>query len=645
MLSNKPLTHKPPRKGKKPGEPFTTYEPEEPQESLVPIGGDFYATPDTPADPTDCDRYPDSPWCGGNPIDLENPVSLNIDIVQDDCNFGVQLSGTFAFIKLPPFQIVYRNPDCSIPPYTPPPPEPLKLIEYDELPIIPDEICGDRTLFLICSETALEYSDGRSVSYIDVGGVWVSDKINVSIISVRFPKELQETNLVVANIKVLVKKTYSAQYGQSTDVGTDYSERFYEYQVRSDDRLESPSNMIRVAIYGDRFGNFSASALLYASFSRDVVVANATSQAGIIRTVGFRTERIITDVTSNTTSASLETPYNSYAIVVEDDPTSPTTYIATWTQTDITEKRYLIQAFCEDTYDIFPPPPPPPKECDCMSCCPKIDDTLLKLILKRIGKPEKVTIFDENLERKGTQKADKTPQSLNQYLKLAIQRVEIVNRLLGIDNYPMTVPDTMITPFQEGVFAKVFKFIDGKKKRKINSVTELIAWMSEQDSAVLGEFHQVIQFETEDKKQSSVVLPNVAEALKELVLLASQMARQNNTQTELIFKIAAEIVATRAVATKGTAIAQDIQDYLDYPTETKTTTIPSSISLPKLSTNKEGIPIATSKTENHKNFLKPGEIKIVYEDWNGNNSLHDQLLDLLQLASMLRAIYFQRTDK
>lgn len=293
------------------------------------------------------------------------------------------------------------------------------------------------------------------------------------------------------------------------------------------------------------------------------------------------------------------------------------------------------------------PPPPKQEECCKMDCCPDNSniETLLKILIKRVGTPQKVTIFDEDLERKGTQKADKTPQTLNDYLKLAVERTEIVNRLIGIENFPVTVPDTMITPFQDGVFSKVFKFIDNKKKRKIASLTEFIAWMSEQDSAVLGEFHQVIQFEDENKKAASVVLPNVAEALKEIVLLSAQMAKQNNVQTELIFKIAAETIATKAVASRGTEIIQDIQDYLDYPTERKTKTIPTAVSLPKVNTDKNGIPIATAKTENPKNFLKPGEVKFIYEDWTGSNSLHDQMLDLLQLAAMLRAIYYQTTNK
>ncbi|MHC5614103.1 MAG: hypothetical protein ACYTXA_24690 [Nostoc sp.] len=91
-----------------------------PQKGLVPVGGNFFATPDTPADPRDCDRYPNSPYCGGGFLDFA-PVRINAQIVVDECNFGIAIQGTLGFIKLPVLQVVYRNPDCQ-PPQPPPPP-------------------------------------------------------------------------------------------------------------------------------------------------------------------------------------------------------------------------------------------------------------------------------------------------------------------------------------------------------------------------------------------------------------------------------------------------------------------------------------------------------------------------------------------
>ncbi|MBW4480848.1 MAG: hypothetical protein KME54_29445 [Tolypothrix brevis GSE-NOS-MK-07-07A] len=320
----------------------------------------------------------------------------------------------------------------------------------------------------------------------------------------------------------------------------------------------------------------------------------------------------------------------------------------------------LFSAGCENTPPPPPPsppsppsPPPPPPPPPPMSCCPNVqqNDQLLRLILKRIGEPKEVTIFDEDLARKGAQKAKKKPQSLNDFLKLAVERTEIISRIVGIENFPITVPDTMIEPHKEGAFAKIFGFIDGKKKRKINTIAEFIAWMSEQDSAVLGQFHQVVEFETggKDKKgqaeKATVVLPNVAETLKEIIILTSQMAFQNNVQTEIIFKIASEVVAARAAAHKSALIAADIQDYLDYPTEAKTAEITTNVNFPHINQNKKGQLEVTSANEDYKQFLKAGSVKIVYEDWTGDTSLRDQLMDLLQVAVALRASTMQRIDK
>ena len=121
---------------------------EEPQEGLVPIGNSpFYMTPSEPASPFDCDRYPNSPFCGGNPIDT-SPLGLGVDLVRDDCNFGVQVSGTLAFIKLPPFQIAYRNPGCT--------PAPKPYTSQTSTPYVPPQQGSGIYLFY---STGAQYTD------------------------------------------------------------------------------------------------------------------------------------------------------------------------------------------------------------------------------------------------------------------------------------------------------------------------------------------------------------------------------------------------------------------------------------------------------------------------------------------------------
>lgn len=124
---------------------------EKPQEGLVPLfNSPFYATPDTPADPRDCNRYPDSPYCGGFPFTKE-PISVEVSLVRDECNLGLQLGGSLGFVKVPPVQIVYRDPACRVPPPPPPPDD-----DYSEYASIP-ESQHESDLWLIIPEYSYEY--------------------------------------------------------------------------------------------------------------------------------------------------------------------------------------------------------------------------------------------------------------------------------------------------------------------------------------------------------------------------------------------------------------------------------------------------------------------------------------------------------
>ena len=103
---------------------------------LVPIGNSgWFITPEEPADPTDCERYPRSPWCGGSGIDWQNllslsPVSMSAGVSANACEICVAVDSSLFWIALPTNHICYRRktPDCQPPapeeqpPEEPPPP-------------------------------------------------------------------------------------------------------------------------------------------------------------------------------------------------------------------------------------------------------------------------------------------------------------------------------------------------------------------------------------------------------------------------------------------------------------------------------------------------------------------------------------------
>ena len=76
-----------------------------PQPGLAPIGRNYYATP-----------YGKAPTPQGFPLSPV-PFGLGVNLVVDKCNQGIQVNPVMAFVKLPPLQVVWRNPKCNpVPP-------------------------------------------------------------------------------------------------------------------------------------------------------------------------------------------------------------------------------------------------------------------------------------------------------------------------------------------------------------------------------------------------------------------------------------------------------------------------------------------------------------------------------------------------
>lgn len=95
---------------------------------LVPIGDTgFFMTPNDPADPRDCDRMPNSPWCGGTGIDpFGGLTGLSPEWTTTGCETCISTSPTLFFVSLPTVEVCYRvqSPGCDPPPPEPPEPPP-----------------------------------------------------------------------------------------------------------------------------------------------------------------------------------------------------------------------------------------------------------------------------------------------------------------------------------------------------------------------------------------------------------------------------------------------------------------------------------------------------------------------------------------
>ncbi len=114
---------------------------------LDPIGeSGFFMTPEEPADPTDCERYPNSPWCGGTGLDIDSildisPATLEPSISFNNCEICLKVETSLFWISLPDNYICYRSKEAACqpkpPPIPPPPPTPPGLPAPIFTPITP----------------------------------------------------------------------------------------------------------------------------------------------------------------------------------------------------------------------------------------------------------------------------------------------------------------------------------------------------------------------------------------------------------------------------------------------------------------------------------------------------------------------------
>lgn len=111
----------------------------EPPDGQIPLNDwGIYTSPnlqsDEPVSPFDCEQYPESPYCGGNPW-TTTPVGLEPEWGFDECGAWVQLNPVLGFTKLPPVSVGWRRPGKCREEEKPDPPEPRP--EDESRPVTP----------------------------------------------------------------------------------------------------------------------------------------------------------------------------------------------------------------------------------------------------------------------------------------------------------------------------------------------------------------------------------------------------------------------------------------------------------------------------------------------------------------------------
>ncbi|KJH69395.1 hypothetical protein [Aliterella atlantica] len=353
-----------------------TFDLEEPEglpwneapEGLTPIGDTgLYATPSEPADPRDCDRYPDSIYCG-NPF-TPSFASIEPSFILDKCNVGVQFDGAFGFIKVPPVAIVWRLPECR----NPPPSKPIPIPPGTDSPVpFPPHNCQDTSTSIIVIYKAfqadIEEWNNRypnSISGVNIGRHYARSVITRSVTNIEFPYTGTIGQYRDAN--GILRTTYSARVDFTTTFNFTYNQNWADAFRGGDISQQGEVTINNYFLMPNT-----------AYRESDNQTRGEIYQTSIIQ---FKNEL---ENYRNTSTAQPHTDMHGVP-----DGTMQETVV------------YGVAVKCGRTSNNNNPPPPrkvspPPKHC-CMTCCPtnNNNDELIRLLIAKIDKLSNTVGVDE----------------------------------------------------------------------------------------------------------------------------------------------------------------------------------------------------------------------------------------------------------
>jgi hypothetical protein len=627
---------------------------EHPPKYLVPKGNGFYGDPNEAADPQDCDGPLGeiSPWCGGNPFSIK-PFDLDPEVKWDECNVWARINPVVGFVKIRPITLSYRLPgECRNEPPIPPPttPKPGKVIVN-----YPKNIDPNLAVYAFVSYSGTYYPMNDSIKAYRAR--WDS---------YRCPGDPESRNGVNYFPPVTGFANFSNISGKPVEAGLISPNQGYSSTYRGTYIALGMTPDGKVA-YED----------LYSPYSRRTYIPNAV----ILARIGlFNVTWAYADIGIRT----LEIYEGRYGSIID--------YLHLSRVGEdlikVVNVDFVIRQNCSTPFekDKIPPPPKEPKKDCCMDCSQQ--NELLRQILaetrkareeaeqanlkatqaskdaleakqeaekisRNIGEfPVNVTIFDADENSQEAQSQVLQIRSLSQGISRSIERVEKVAKIIGIDALPLTVPVSVVEPVDQNMIDVVFDFFTPDTKQ-IHNLFEFLAWMVEQDNAVLGKWQQKITIEDtnaaeEGNQKKDIAIVDLSHAIREIIMQELQNYKLIGLMVDMTFKLLVECASTKQEVAKILAQLDELIQWTGMGTRTKALDCPIQITplsqevdqpYPENATDSQKAEIDKNNERNkadannlHK-WLQPSHTKITYQNWDGHDSLTEQFI---HLATLLR---------
>jgi hypothetical protein len=487
--------------------------PQQLQRGLVPINGsNWLITPNEPADPWDCNRYPRSLYCGGNPFSL-TPVGFGAEPIINNCYVGIEIEPILFFTRSPPIQIVRTFPDCREPK------DPKPLPDKRSVTKLPKNCSGGNDVIMVISSRRVirDWSNNVGATPTNQYGGDGKTEFIYKLSRIEYPGTYISP---VNGQKAIISVTGSAY------ASVNKNSKWIKVVDRADPNTK-PHNYTVPLVPTEQTVHL---------FANSPNIKRATASLFIRNGVFLSKDNNTYLIVVRGTIAAIQDNFGvgSYSYDEEGYDYQPPGYLSY----SLDETKYsVLFSNCPKQSTVSPPPPAQRKrECCEMSCCPQPrnpdNDALLKKLLKKV----------EDLDKK-------------------------------IGEFPATVPETFISERQGFIGSLLPKrtieinshveMWDWFVRRFDEIVGELKIYIEVKD---------VDPTKPGDQPQG-IVLPNFAEAIAEMFGLLLQISINSETATTLLIKILVESGAAKQQGFTNFSYVKAIADYLNFKREDKTAPI------------------------------------------------------------------------
>lgn len=233
-----------------------------------------------------------------------------------------------------------------------------------------------------------------------------------------------------------------------------------------------------------------------------------------------------------------------------------------------------------------------------------------------------------------------------------LKRLKNLEKRVGIDDFPVTVPTSFITRTDSMEFKvnPTTGAVNVIKKEKddsnstpkedldtLESIPQFILWLTKRFDELMGQWEIPIQIQDTDLAKDGdqakfITLPNLAEAIAEIFTSNIQQSVNTELLIHMHSKLLIEVAQLKMVGAKNHAEISAIGDYLGFATEEQTTKMPLGI---------------TVAAKNMSEFLKPKEIDIltIKPSFKKGEGFQSKLLSLLHGASVIRAAFWEELPR